>query len=265
MTVAGLTVRSTGEQEELAVVIYDFGMNNGDDVEYYLTKAELVVGVEANSALCNQVCRRYEPEVRSGRLTVLNAALSETDKPLTFYIHKTNHVLSQLPPPDATVIDQFDAVTVPCRTPASIVREFGEPLYIKVDVEHYDAAVLRNLFAAGIFPPEISAEAHTVDVFALMVVNGYKSFALVDGSSVAEKYGFRPHSAGPFGPDIGGPWYDPEAFFYLLASEGLGWKDIHAMKGPGEQLRRRDLILRQARGLARNVRGAVRARLGAIG
>jgi hypothetical protein len=94
-----------------------------------------------------------------------------------------------------------------------------------------------------------------------MVANGYKSFALVDGSSVAERYSFKPHSAGPFGPDIDGPWYDADAFFYLLASEGLGWKDIHAAKGAGEQLRRKDLILRQARGLARNVGAAIRARI----
>ncbi len=247
------------------MIIYDFGMNNGDDVEYYLTKAEQVVGVEANSALCNQVRKRFEAEVRSGRLTVLNVALSESDKPLTFYINRTNHVLSQLPRPDDDVIHHFDPITVPCRTPVSIVREFGDPLYIKIDVEHYDAAVLRNLFAAGVFPPEISAEAHTIEVFALMVANGYTSFALVDGPSVTEKYGFRPHSAGPFGPDIHGPWYDPEAFFYLLASEGLGWKDIHAAKGPGEQLRRKDLVLRQARGLARNVCEAVRARIRAAG
>ena len=41
------------------MVIYDFGMNNGDDVAYYLKKDVRIVGVEANKALCDQVCRRF--------------------------------------------------------------------------------------------------------------------------------------------------------------------------------------------------------------
>lgn len=36
-------------------VIYDFGMNNGDDTEYYLLKGANVVGVDANLALCDEV------------------------------------------------------------------------------------------------------------------------------------------------------------------------------------------------------------------
>src|SRR3954471_13164175 len=79
-------------------VIYDFGMNNGDDVEYYLLKCDKVVAVEANSSLCDLAGERFASEIKSGRLTILNVALAdrESAEPLTFYIHKTNHVLSQL-------------------------------------------------------------------------------------------------------------------------------------------------------------------------
>ena len=172
-------------------VIYDFGMNNGDDVAYYLLKGHRVVGVEANSDLCAEVEERFAREIETGRLKVLNVALAENEsaKPIDFYVHRHNHVLSQLPKPPADQLDQFRLIQVPCRTPASIVREFGEPVYVKVDVEHFDLQVLQNLFAAGIYPPEISAESHSINVFACLVANGYQAFNLVEGGTVGSDYG----------------------------------------------------------------------------
>lgn len=228
-------------------VIYDFGMNNGDDVEYYLLKCHRVVAVEANASLCDLASKRFAREIEMGRLKILNVALSDhpSAEPLPFYIHKTNHVLSQLPEPDPGIRDEFERVLVPCRTPSSIVQEYGPPLYIKIDIEHYDLNVLRELFAAGIRPPEISAESHSIGVFACLVENGYQRFALVDGATVPEVYAhrgiyigqgrrrfsFKEHSAGPFGQDIKTAWEDADSFFQTLARAGLGWKDIHAQLG----------------------------------
>ena len=243
-------------------VIYDFGMNNGDDAEYYLLKGFKVVGVEANPALCRQAEQRFAAEIAEGRLTILNLALSADKAGTTdFFIHKENDVLSQLPVPES--MDEFERIRVPCRNPADVIREHGDPRYIKVDLEGLDAEILRAIFDAGIQPPEISAESHTIDVFACLVQAGYKSFNLVDGESVPVAYreatiettdgfqtfAFRPHSAGPFGADITSDWQDPQTFFQTLATAGLGWKDIHASKliaaGPPPRLRtvlRRDAI-----------------------
>ena len=128
------------------------------------------------------------------------------------------------------------------RHPVDIVREYGAPRYIKVDLEGFDAQVLRALFAGGIHPPEISAELHLIDVFACLAEAGYKAFNLVEGWSVprvysdarigtptgSRRFSFRAHSAGPFGEDVLGDWQDADAFFQTLAAAGLGWKDIHA-------------------------------------
>jgi FkbM family methyltransferase len=260
-------------------VIFDFGMNNGDDVEYYLFKGTRVVGVEANRDLCAQVESRFRAQIERGDLIILNVALSreETGEPLSFFVHKTNHTLSQLPRPGDEVLHQFEEVKVRCRTPASIVREFGEPLYVKIDVEHFDLAVLGNLFAAGIFPPEISAESHSADIFACLLSNGYTSFNLVDGRSVAKLYGdttistpegprqfhFRQDSAGPFGEDIRTPWQDADTFFYTLASAGLGWKDIHASRTiPAEPpASHRTILKRQAGAIAKKLIAGVAGRI----
>lgn len=259
--------------------IYDFGMNNGDDVDYYLLKGAKVVGVDANRSLCDQVEQRFADAIAAGRLVVVNAALSEHDSadPVSFYIHKTSHVLGQFPRPPDKDLAQFQEVKVPARTPASIVAEHGEPLYIKIDVEHFDLAVLRNLFAAGIFPPEISAESHSAAIFACLVENGYTAFNLVDGRSVAQVYGrtvittpvgprsfaFRTHSAGPFGDDIRTRWEDADSFFYTLGGAGLGWKDIHASRTMpvSPPPANRTILARQAMAVARRAAAGLKAKL----
>lgn len=166
---------------------------------------------------------------------------------MPFYVHKTNPGLSQMPLPQDP--RQFNLVDVPTRTPVSIVQEYGEPSYIKIDVEYLDHVILENLFSAGIFPPEIAAEAHSVEVFARMVAAGYNSFTLVDGASIVDD------SSGPFGKDISSRWDDANTFLYTLASDGLGWKDIHASKiiPPSPPPRYRELAARQAKSLMKTV------------
>jgi FkbM family methyltransferase len=226
-------------------VIYDFGANNGDDLPYYLKKADKVVAVEANSALCAQMVRRFSAEIAAGRLVVENCVLTASEQlaPVCFYIHKYNHVLSQFPVPEDNQLHEFDKVQLPSRSAAGIIEQHGIPHYIKIDIEHYDEVILKSLFEKNIRPDFISAESHNIEVFCLMVTLGkYNSFKLVDGLSVYERYAncsisttdttevyaFPFHSAGPFGYDIDGKWMTANNFFRLLALKGLGWKDIHA-------------------------------------
>jgi FkbM family methyltransferase len=228
-------------------VIYDVGSNNGDDIPYYLMKGDIVVAIEANPALCEGIRKRFSPEIKAGRLVVENfvvtasGGLGEVD----FYLHKFNHVLSQFPKPSEVVLDQFTRCRLPTRSILDIIYLHGNPYYIKLDIEHYDAQLLRAIFEGGITPPYISSECHSLDVFSVLVERGgYKAFKLVDGASVVRvykdrslklestqkyvRYSFPYHSAGPFGNDIDGKWMTKDSFFRLLAFEGFGWKDIHA-------------------------------------
>jgi hypothetical protein len=100
-----------------------------------------------------------------------------------------------------------------------------------------------TLFLSNIHPPFISAESHSIAVFAHLVSLGsYNAFKLVDGHTVSTKYKNHPirvgdqselysfpyHSAGPFGEDIAGDWMSADDLFQLLSLVKLGWKDIHA-------------------------------------
>ncbi len=227
-------------------VIYDFGMNNGDDLPYYLKKAERVVGVEANPVLCSLVKTRFADSIRDGRLVVVNCILSDEDSNLTadFYIHKTNHVLSQFPRPDDRVIKEFEIVKLPQRMASSIVLEHGEPLYVKIDIEHYDKYVLQDIHSKNIKPTYISVEAHDFIVYDILKSMNYKVFNIVEGDSVSElyqdisivdylgnifNYSFPFHSAGPYGIDIiKSPWMKTYQMNMFLKGTVPGWRDIHA-------------------------------------
>ena len=132
-------------------------------------------------------------------------------------MNRKHHVLSQLDKPDVDAIGEFEQIRVPAQDPVGVIHAHVDvdPRFVKIDLEGFDAQVLRAIFAAGIRPPEISAESHSIDVFASLVEAGYRSFNLVDGWSVAHVYNnasietllgrrrfsFRSHSAGPFGAD----------------------------------------------------------------
>ncbi len=226
-------------------IIYDLGANNGCNIEYYLMKADKVVAVEANPKLATQIKTQFASEIALGRLVVENIVLSvETGtKKVPFFIHKTKDVLSQFPEPSSENITKFERVELPSKCIFDIIKENGEPYYIKIDLENFDAVVLRALFNNNITPSFISAESHSVEIFALMVASGnYNSFSLLDGKTVPKvynnhkirtingeaNYSFGKHSAGPFGDDLRGNWLTADNFLRVLAIKNLGWKDVHA-------------------------------------
>jgi hypothetical protein len=86
-------------------LVYDFGMNNGDDVEYYLAKGCRVVGVDANPALCEAPAKRFSKNVAEGTLTIVNCAVHDRDGVADFFIHSQLDILSTLAPAAAHRMD----------------------------------------------------------------------------------------------------------------------------------------------------------------
>src|SRR5271156_4683019 len=56
----------------VASLIYDVGMNNGDDSAYYLRNCFDVVAIEAHPVLVEQARNRFAKEIDDGRLTILD-------------------------------------------------------------------------------------------------------------------------------------------------------------------------------------------------
>jgi FkbM family methyltransferase len=226
-------------------IIYDFGSNNGNNIPYYLKKADRVIAVEANPSLTDKIKQRFQREIADEKLIVLNYVLTNqaATEDVAFYIHKIKDVLSQFPQPNPAEINNFEKILLPAARASEIIQTYGSPYYVKIDIEGYDQAILQDLFAANIRPEFISAESHNIDIFSLLFTCGnYKAFKLLDGFFVnknyknaviqtvdgPQHYSFPAHSAGPFGEDILGSWMTANNFFYFLSKQQLGWKDIHA-------------------------------------
>jgi FkbM family methyltransferase len=225
-------------------------MNNGDDCAYYLKKGFTVVAIEANPLLCESAGRRFAAEISTGSLSILNLGVADESGEAIFHVHQTNSVLSTFVPVGqrigytATVPpEEFTPIPVETRRLSDIVRSFGRPYYIKIDIEGFDDRCLADLHRAGIIPPYISAEAHTIDSFRQLVAMGYARFKMVAGATVATDYlaheieridgrrvrhDFPAHSAGPFGEDLPGPWMDRDTALSRWRDRGEGWFDLHA-------------------------------------
>lgn len=230
-------------------LVYDIGMNNGDDVEYYLAKGCRVVGIEANPALCELSAERFSSTIADGTLKIVNCAVQDREGTADFFIHNQYDKLSTLFPEEVHRTDielSWTSIPVAVRRASSIIAENGPPFFVKIDVESADHIVVKDLLAHRIIPPYISAEIQRMDVYCGLVCMGYEKFKLVDGETVHVKFrdhqiiringevarfSFHDHSSGPFGEDLPGPWLDKTTLLDELLKAGLGWKDIHAKRG----------------------------------
>lgn len=234
-------------------LIFDLGANTGDNLEYYLLKAEKVVAVEANPALVQALSQRFSAEIKEGQLTVIGKAISDelSEKAVEFHVNLDDSGHSSLVGPDGSG-DRWESVFVETTTIAELVSLFGVPDYVKIDLEGLDAKILRSMFLAGITPRYVSAEAHDPAILGMLDGFGcYQSFSFIEGSGLSAKFrGFRvttksgtqeridfsEMSAGPCADDLPGPWYSSSNAHKFLALRGPGWFDIHAsMERPSEE------------------------------
>jgi FkbM family methyltransferase len=227
-----------------SAIVYDVGMNNGDDSRYYLDKGYRVVGIDANPDSCRACEIRFAPEIAANRMRVLNTGVGRRSETLDFYVNKRESPISTFSPRDLkSAPNEWLVINVPVRPLSMIIQECGAPVFVKVDVEYFDHLVLHDLLEAGIKPPFISAEAQSIDVFCALVLMGYQQFKLVHGATVGDvyanhtisrlnqsstQYSFPNHSSGPYGEDIPGDWMDKNAILLQLLKAGLGWIDLHA-------------------------------------
>lgn len=217
-------------------LIFDLGMNNGDDSDFYLKKGFRVVAVEANPDLCALARRRFAPELESGRLHIFNQAISKTSGEIQLFI---NEQVSGWSTTNATYLKtrtsqgtHSRAVMVPAVTFDEIVRGFGMPYYVKADIQGAEISCLEALLLLEERPEFFSistagdalgihAKGQTrlaIDLFSRL---GYRKFKIVqqrdielqtcpvpplEGSYVDYKF---PHGcSGLFGHELPGDWMD---------------------------------------------------------
>lgn len=211
--------------------IYDLGACRGENLSYYLSKADQVVAVEANPENCDFIREKFYREIKNQNLILLNCIVgTETDvKTANFYIHKKNYLLGQFPAPKN--FDNFRKIEVIYINVLELIQTYGTAHYIKIDLEEYDHIVLEKILNEKIRFNYISAEIKKIQDFSLFF--NFKdncAFKFVDGHNVKFAYeNFLENSAGPFGNDIKGSWISYENFYKLLEFKltQSGWLDVH--------------------------------------
>jgi FkbM family methyltransferase len=146
-------------------LIFDIGMHNGDDTEFYLRQGYRVVAVEAAPALANAAAVRFRDAIESDLLMILNLAIAETDGQREFWICDDNTALSSFNPMMASREGaRHHPERIQTRTLGSIIDEFGTPYYMKVDIEGYDHVCVAQLKSRPL-PQFISVESEAVGEF----------------------------------------------------------------------------------------------------
>jgi hypothetical protein len=117
-----------------------------------------------------------------------------------------------------------------------ILRQFGTPHYLKIDIEGYDLRILRALEKLPSRPKYISVEECGVQIIDQLHRLGAHDFKLV---SQRHPYPFINGSSGPFGEDTPGSWqaYSDFRANYLasirdesnrwIGADPADWFDIH--------------------------------------
>lgn len=196
-------------------LIFDLGMNNGDDTDYYLKLGHDVVALEANPTLCEKAAARFADAVARGQLTIVHAAIWERSGETSFLVNLDNDHWSSIDPGWAGRDDSAcERITVRCVTLPELFAQFGIPYYLKIDVEGVDHVVLGQLEGLPLLPACVSVEdcRFGFDYMKTLSACGYDGFKLLDQSTVPGRidpktgHAFPAGSSGPLGRDIEGDW-----------------------------------------------------------
>jgi FkbM family methyltransferase len=228
-------------------LIFDLGMNDGDDTAFYLRRGYNVVALDANPALCQAAEVRFRDAIADKRLIIRNAAIWDREQKATFYVNLDNDHWSSLDigwaGRDASSTRE---ITIDCLTLKRLFAEFGVPLYLKIDVEGVDHTVLDQLRTFDLLPLYVSVEDCRFGFQYMDTLSscGYDGFKLLDQSIVpqmvdeATSHKFAAGSSGPFGEDLPGDWLshaDMKALYTRTVRDRNGnriaprshWWDIH--------------------------------------
>jgi FkbM family methyltransferase len=165
-------------------LIYDVGMNNGDDTAHYLHRGFSVVAIEADPVLCAQASERFEREIAEGRLKIMNVAISDKAGVLPFWICDTKSIWNSF---DRAIASReglpHHQIDVQCSRLDSIFAEEGVPYYLKIDIEGHDSLCVDQLNGEDI-PKYISFETGDRAALHRLRELGYTHFKCISQSSL---------------------------------------------------------------------------------
>lgn len=131
-------------------LVFDIGANVGTMSRIFAGLGARVVAVEPNP----DCARHIELSTRRGQVEVLAAAVSDRDGQAALKVSDRKDKMSSLSDEWRAAVSRENAdyagmwkreVTVPTITLDALIQRYGEPWYIKIDVEGYEEQVIKGL------------------------------------------------------------------------------------------------------------------------
>jgi FkbM family methyltransferase len=160
-------------------LIFDVGMNNGDDTAYYLFKGFRVVAIEADPTLIDLARERFAEPIRRGRLELANVAIGPREETAPFWICEGKSEWNSF---DRRIASRdghtCHAIDVHCRPFRDLLKQYGVPYYLKIDIEGHDIFCVADLDPRDL-PKYLSLEMGSVESLWALRDVGYKSYKLI--------------------------------------------------------------------------------------
>ncbi len=141
-------------------IVFDVGLYDGADTEWFLSQGYHVVGLDANPTFVDAAKEKFAAAVDEGKLVLINAGLDDqSGKNLTFYI--ADYLPHSSFEFDKACYTACQPIVIPVRQCQGLFA-FGRPLYFKIDIEerHYTCVQsLLNLLPEQL-PKYVSWEMH---------------------------------------------------------------------------------------------------------
>lgn len=225
--------------EKKANLIYDVGMHQGQDTDFYLKKGFNVIAFEANSenvAVCRQ---KFAREIEEKRLTIVEGAITENEfsegKPRKVKFYRNvetsfwGSTSADFAARNEVMGTRNELIEVDAVDFAEAIKKYGVPFYLKADIVGSETICLRALLAFENKPDYISIRSEKVifqkleEEFRLFEQLGYDKFKAIqqdifdlqtsllspEGKQIA--YKFAEGASGTFGEETRGKWKSKEA------------------------------------------------------
>lgn len=189
-------------------LIYDVGMHKGEDTAFYLKKGFRVVAVEADPRHCAEAEQRFAEAIRHGRLIVVNRAIAASEGPLVFFrnvdVSVWGTAQASWAERNRRLGTRTEEIEVPGTTLSSLLRRYGVPYYLKIDIEGSDVLCLEALSESADRPRYVSIESNKVALaelrqeFDLLSRLGYRSFKIVAQHFITDQRPPNPTREGKF-------------------------------------------------------------------
>lgn len=238
-------------------LIIDVGVHTGEDTEYYLKKGFRVVGIEANPKVYEATKNKLQSYIDDGQLQLLNIAIAPQDGEITFYCNLEKSIWGTTSPDfvqrGEILGNTSISITVPGTRFENILKEFGIPYYLKVDIEGADILCIKALKEFDSKPKFLSLESaklswdNLLEEFEILQELGYQKFKVINQAKISQQtcpypakegkyieHQFEYGCSGSFGEETPGNWlsatkaikiYQRVFLFYkILGIEGMFYK-----------------------------------------